>query len=154
MAQALTSVSKSKLRDPAIIEFAQHGAVEIQMGSDEENLVLSPKSEWVARQSLNELARVLITGMTSQRLSEPVPAALLGDVGFIASWSGEEKARFFDRFMDVLSESLRTGDPALTYQYLSLMASPDVDNPSPTLTGKLDDVGEGVVRTRAGRRPR
>lgn len=151
MATLTRSFSKSKLRDRQVTEYAQQAPVEIQMAPTEVDLVLGPKSEWLAAHELNELSKHLIAALTASRMHGSVPAAPLGDVAFIADWAPDDKELFYDGFMAALFESLRIGDPTPARAFLKLMAAPDVENPSPTLTGKVDGDARRVAETRFGR---
>ena len=150
MATIARTVSKSKLRDRQVMEQAQRAPIEIQMAPDETDLVLGPKSEWLASHELNDLAKELIATLTAGRMRGSVPAALLGDVAFIADWTTEEKELFYDGFMAALFESLRINDPTPARAFLRLMAARDVEDPSPTLTGKVDGDARKIAEARFG----
>lgn len=146
------TIAKSRLREPQVTEYAQHELVEIQMGADEENLVMSAKSRWQAQEELNELSMSFLTVTAANRMHGPVPAVLLGDLAFIAEWSTEEKHRFYDGFLEALHESLRTSDPSVARAFLQRMAAPDTPNPNPGIVGKIDGEAAEKAASRFGPR--
>ena len=146
------TISKSKLREPQVTEYAQHELVEILMGADEENLVMSAKSRWQAQDELNRLSMSFLAMTAATRMQGPVPAVLFGDLAFIADWSDEDKNRFYDGFLEALHEALRTDDPSVAQTFLTLMAAPDIANPSPAITGKIDGQAGRAASTRFGPR--
>ena len=150
----IATFSRSRLREPAVLDAASRGPVEITTGRDAEPLVLLPLSMFHARSEVSALTEMYLRLVAAIRLPD-VPRVLLGDAAFLGGWDPESRQRFVDGFTEALAESVRTGDPepARFFVDVNQRAAERPTSTSPVFTGEVsDDVAAALEARFAGRR--
>lgn len=140
--QPIHRYTKSQLRKPEVVRHALNGIVEIQVGGAYEPLFLLPERMLRAQDELSRLATLFVR-MTVE-LNRPEPSsAILGEVGYIAAWTVEERRNFADGFAEALAESFRLNDPNIAQTFVTIMgkaAPTDLDRPD--LTGDFSALSD------------
>ena len=125
--QPILTFTKSELRKPEVVRHAQAGPVEILLGGSEESLVLLPERMLRAHDELSRLTTVFLRMIVELGRSEPSPT-ILGEVGYIATWSHVERSNFADGLAEALAESLRLGDPTVAWTFIEIMGKTEPSN--------------------------
>lgn len=135
----VASFSKSQLRQPAVVEAARQGPVDVDVAPGE-TLVLLPERMLDDHDEVARLTELFLRVVVTLPLSDPSPV-VLGEVGFIARRSAEEQRQFVKLFAEALEVSVRLGDPRPARFFLdSAVAADELEgSTSPKFSGQLSD---------------
>jgi hypothetical protein len=133
-------VTRSQLRDPAVLAAAARGPVEVSTGRGGEPLALLPLASLRASAQIEALTETFLRLLAALRVPN-APPVLFGRAAFVAGWDQRERQRFVDGFADSLAESIRTGSPKPAEFFLSAneRAASRPPSTSPAFTGELSD---------------
>lgn len=121
----IATYRKSQLRDPEVVATALKGPVEILVGLNESLLLVPAELIAETERTHEQIRRLTQTYMATLAAiaKDDVSPLMLGDVGYIAAWSPEQRSAFAIGFGEALAESLRTNDPAPALGYVKIMAT-------------------------------
>lgn len=141
-----SSVPRSRLRSPDLVDRAKTEPVQVRLGAEEEPLVLMPESLLRSQSRLIELADLFLRIVVELRRPEP-SRAVLGEAGFVASWRPEDRDGFVAGFAEALSDSFHSDDPSPAEGYLRVMST--ARRPSPRQhTGELSEAAVAALADR------
>ena len=136
----IATFPRSRLREPVVVESAQRGRVLINLGANEDPLVIMSSRELERSDELVELMTLFITTVVALDTPSASPV-LFGDNAFLAGWDEADRTRFRAQFAEALAESIRRRDPAIARFYLDACrrAGESPRSSSPQFTGELTD---------------
>lgn len=143
----LASYTKSELRKPEVVKQAFQGPVEIVVGGGADPLLLMSRALVEAHAELQRLTEVFVRMVVELQRDDP-SAVVLGEVGYIAAWSPEDRQRFVAGFAEALATSLRAGDPRAARGYISLMETAGHSTARRDLTGEVSGRARAAVADR------
>lgn len=146
--QPTYTYKKSEIRKREVIEHAQDALVEIVVGGSQESLFLLSGRRLRTFHELNQFSTLYVRMTVELGRADPSPA-ILGDVGYIASWSAAERRNFADGFAEALAEAIRLNDPTIVRTYITMMsetAPAGLDRPD--FTGDLSDEASARLAAR------
>ena len=148
----VASFSRSQLRQPAVVEAARTGPVDVNVAPGE-TLVLLPERMLNEHDEVARLTELFLRVVVTVPLSDSSPV-VLGELAFIARRSDEEQRQFVTLFAEALEVSVRLGDPRPARFFLDAAAAADEleGSPSSKFTGRVSDATSAALEDRLATR--
>lgn len=143
----IASFAESELRRPEVLETARRGPVEIRGSDSADPLLLIPRAVAQTLRELRELVELFLLMTVELRRAKPSPV-VLGDVGFVAALTLEQRERFLEGYAEALGESVRTESPAPVRAYMAIMAASERRSDRPDFDGRVTEETRAVLASR------